>query len=223
MDFLFRALFALLTCTLLSGCLSSGSTAVFDSVQRLVDERRVVKLDRALVERTDAGILKVGIDRRRPVFFELHAIHPTRYVLDFKSVDGAFLQLYNGHIRGTYRLGPELLTLAPLADDPFDHGFTNTHPAKTYFWSLSVPTLGSSLVAESRYRFDGSESVHTLYGTWKARIVSELWEIPELNYRAENRYWIDPQGLVIKSVQAPVPLSATFNLKLESYRPVTVQ
>ena len=203
----------------LTGCLSSGSTAVLESIQRIASERSSVVLDEALVRSTNAGVLRVSLDHKPPVFFELASIHPSRYLLSFVSVDGAVIQLFNGQIRGTHRLGSDIVKVAALADDPFDQGFTQIHPSKRYYWQITAPEAGSNLVAQSRYQIIDQAPIQTLYGKWDTRLVEEKWSIDDLGYTATNYYWVDQNGLVVQSTQTPLPDSMTFHMRLESYQP----
>lgn len=213
-------IFSFIACmAALPGCLTPQSSAVVDSVRRVVSDRMPVELDRAKAAQSGLGLLGLRLDDRPMVYLGLDSIHPDRYVLNFVSTDGAYVQLYNGQVRGTHRLGADMLNLKPLADDPFESGFKTIHPARTYYWELVAPDSVMHAVVETRYVSSVDVEVETLHGKWSTTLITEFWEIPAIEYVVENRYWIDQDGIVIRSEQAPLPDLPRFELVLESYKP----
>ena len=205
--------------SVLMGCVpaSSGTQAVYQSVETVVASRRAAPLDELRVRQTGAGVLRASFDGKSAVYLGLDRVDPVEYVMDFKSEDRRLLQLYNGQLRGSVGWPHDVLAVKALGADPFFDGFKDLHPAKTFFWTLDVPGVGSGLIAESRYQPTGTITVETLYGQWQLRQIEEVWVVDDLNFRRINRYWIDDEGIVVRSIQQTVPMLPEMDLTLHSY------
>jgi hypothetical protein len=206
----------------LGGCFSPGSQAVINSINQLVQANSEVVYDDSKMRSTGAGVLKARFGERASVYMGLHSLNSQMYDLLFVSNDGVGLELYNGHIRSTVNLRANLQSVVPLAGDPFFQGFKNLHPSKTYFWKIHSSS-GYSLIAQSRYRLVGSDAVETAYGLWDVSHWIEQWSIEHLDYQVENHFWVTADGIVLQSIQKPLPDTEVMDLLLFSYKPVAAQ
>ena len=203
---------------LLSGCasVSPGSQATFNTVVAVIESRNP-QLNTSLARKANAGVLKAGFDSSPPIFLGLDRVDPHSYVLDFKSQDHRVVQLYNGQLRGTLGWPRDIVDIASLGGDPFFDGFRAIHPSQTIFWTIDAPGIGVGLIAEARYADAGWETVDTLYGRWDLRRIKETWSVADLEFSRTNTYWIDADGIVVRSVQQPLPSLPEMDLTLYSY------
>ena len=210
------------SCLMLGGCLSAGTQSVANSVSQLVRSNIEIDYDDTKMRATGAGVLQAQFGGRASVYMGLHSRNRQTYDLLFVSNDGVGLEMYNGHIRATTKLAADIRSVTPLSGDPFFDGFIELHPAKTFFWKIQS-TSGYGLIAHSRYRFSGTEQIQTAYGSWDLSHWVESWSIEELDYQVDNHYWVDKQGIVVRSIQQPLPDHERMNLSLYSYQPVMTQ
>lgn len=203
----------------MTGCqlLSPGTEAVTQSVTTVIESKMTARLDRSLVKETGAGVLKASFDGARPIFLGLQRVDAQTYVMDFVGQDQRVIQIYNGQLRGTLGWPVDVVSVKALGRDPFFNGFDAIHPARTVFWAVNAPTVGVGLIAEARYTLSDSASVETLFGSFKARKVIESWAIEDLGFRRVNTYWIDADGIVLRSIQQVVPSQPEMDLTLYSY------
>ena len=203
----------------LSGCglLSPGTQAISQSALTIVNSRRAAPLDTEYVRKTGSGVLQAAFDDAPYVYLGLHQIDPRSYILDFKSQDHRVVQLYNGQLRGTLGWPRDIVDITPLGADPFFDGFRAIHPSQTIFWAIDAPGVGVRLIAEARYADAGREMVDTLYGRWDLRRITETWSVADLEFSRTNTYWIDADGIVVRSVQQPLPSLPEMDLTLYSY------
>jgi hypothetical protein len=122
---------------------------------------------------------------------------------------------------GLHSLNSQMYDLL-FAGDTFFQGFKNLHPSKTYFWKIHSSS-GYSLIAQSRYRLVGSDAVETAYGLWDVSHWIEQWSIEHLDYQVENHFWVTADGIVLQSIQKPLPDTEVMDLLLFSYKPVAAQ
>lgn len=101
-----------------------------------------------------------------------------------------------GHIREWKRPGVNLESLRPLQGDPFLLPDPNQLvSSQTWFWAVTV-SGDTPRVAQSRYLKEKTAGGY---------IITELWEIKDLNYSVKNRYEFDLEGLPLNVAQAIHP------------------
>ena len=179
-------------CVLLSGC----STTILDKASRFSDS-----LSNPFSSVENHGKADEQIDLRvnetKPVWTlsgeTLVELEAGKWL---DRNDQSILTIECGHLRRWERPGKNLVGLVPLQSDPFLIPDPNQLvSAQTWFWSVLI-TDELPRVAQSRYLKQKSESGYELI---------ELWEIKDLNFTAQNRYFFDSEGAPLRSVQAIHP------------------
>jgi hypothetical protein len=217
-----RLIFIYSVSLLLGGCLSQGTQSVSRSVNQLIQSNQEIVYDSTKMRSTGAGVLRASFAGRASVYMGLHSLNAQTFDLLFVSNDGVGIELYNGQIRSTTKLQADIRSVVPLSGDPFFDGFKELHPSKTFFWKIHSDS-GYGLIANSRYRLVGSDEIETAYGAWELSHWIESWSIKQLDYHTENHYWVDQDGIVVKSTQKPLPDNELMNFLLYSYKPVKMQ
>lgn len=98
--------------------------------------------------------------------------------------------------------------LAPLLpDDPFILGLHNVTDGLEISRQLDYPArYQTGLRQIARYQRGALESVEIMGQARELQRIDERIEIPALGFKAQNRYWVDPQtGLILDSVQYLTP------------------
>ena len=108
----------------------------------------------------------------------------------------AVLTVECGHIRQWQRPGVNLESLRPLQGNPFLLPDPNQLvSSQTWFWAVTV-SGDTPRVAQSRYLKEKTAGGY---------IITELWEIKDLNYSVRNRYEFNSEGSPLSVTQAIHP------------------
>lgn len=77
-----------------------------------------------------------------------------------------------------------------------------------------MPGYHYGLPFTATYKVVGQELVDINGDKKSLTRVDEAYSIPSVNYHVTNYYWLNQQGLVMKSMQQPIPGFSSFNLTL---------
>lgn len=98
--------------------------------------------------------------------------------------------------------------IAPLAsNDPFKEGLLDAADGLEVLRFVDYPALyQTGLRQHARYKRGKVESIEFMGGSHQLLRIDEAIRMPELNFKAVNQYWVEPDsGLVRYSVQHIAP------------------
>lgn len=213
----FKLVALLVACLLLSGCLSSSSSAVARTVEAFVRDRRAATFSDGQIVASGLGVLEVSIDRRAPISMILGGVDPESFVMSFYSQDRARIDVVNGYVVRTRGFQNDVLERIALGVNPFERGLHQLDSLRTFFWKVSLSEGGRGLVAQSRYERVGETQVVLLGKSITVSEMIEYWMIPALEIRVENRFFYDRDGIVVMARQTLGAGTPVFETRLRSY------
>jgi len=214
----FRFLLICVGCGVLVGCLSTGSSSVVRAVKTVINDRNQNTFSASQIESAGVGILEVQIGDRLPISMVLGGVDSETFILSFYSQDRARLDFLNGRLVRSRGFSTDVLEVAALAENPFLAGLHQLDWLQTYYWKVSLSPGARGLIATSRFSVGGDDTVQLGDQIIPVVRIFETWSIPELEFTNKNSFWVNRQGIVIRSQQKVGPDTPLLTALLRTYR-----
>ena len=151
----------------------------------------------------------VKIGRGPTALMILEKINEDEYT--WVSADGVYLVIKNGRIIKTFGLSNNLKEkLTTFKNWNRDSIHTKDF---IFYYSFNQPEL-NNLKVNSSFYFQEVETVELIFGPKDLKLIEEYVESDEIGWFATNKYWIDRDDYVWKSVQYVSPRLPAFYIEV---------
>lgn len=132
------------------------------------------------------------------------------------SADKEYVVTRYGRVVRTSGLERNIAGVSFDGKAPFSHGLESLKEIDYHASGIIdlMPAYHFGLAFKTFYKNAGIESIDVNGNRQSLTRVDEDYTIPALKYHVTNHYWLNEKGIVVKSVQQPIPEFASFQLTL---------
>jgi hypothetical protein len=197
---------AVSSCSSLSNSIAPGYSEAFRTINNAVFGYKDTQITKEIIDNIPyaSSLLKIGKGPQGLLILESLSGNKETWI----SADEVYLVIQNGRIIKTAGLNNNLIDfISPVKDfNGLDQDQVNR-----YFYSYDQPYL-RNLEVSAELKIKTKEPVELLNKTLNLLLIEEEITNDYLGWNYTNRFWVDDQGEVIKSIQYISPRLPAFSL-----------
>ena len=194
------------SCSSLSNSIAPGYSEAFRTINNAVFGYKDTQITKEIIDNIPyaSSLLKIGKGPQGLLILERLSGNKETWI----SADEVYLVIQNGRIIKTAGLNNNLIDfISPVKDfNGLDQDQVNR-----YFYSYDQPYL-RNLEVSAELKIKTKEPVEVLNKTLNLLLIEEEISNDYLGWNYTNRFWVDDQGEVIKSIQYISPRLPAFSL-----------
>ena len=194
------------SCSSLSNSIAPGYSEAFRTINNAVFGYKDTQITKEIIDNIPyaSSLLKIGKGPQGLLILESLSGNKETWI----SADEVYLVIQNGRIIKTAGLNNNLIDfISPVKDfNGLDQDQVNR-----YFYSYDQPYL-RNLEVSAELKIKTKEPVEVLNKTLNLLLIEEEISNDYLGWNYTNRFWVDDQGEVIKSIQYISPRLPAFSL-----------
>ena len=194
------------SCSSLSNSIAPGYSEAFRTINNAVFGYKDTQITKEIIDNIPyaSSLLKIGKGPQGLLILESLSGNKETWI----SADEVYLVIQNGRIIKTAGLNNNLIDfISPVKD----FNGLDQYQVNRYFYSYDQPYLRNVEVS-AELKIKTKEPVEVLNKTLNLLLIEEEISNDYLGWNYTNRFWVDDQGEVIKSIQYISPRLPAFSL-----------
>jgi len=213
----YKLILLFLSSILVSSCssiktnnIAPGYVEAFKSIKNVILGQDGIDISSELINSIPyaSSLLKIGKGPKGLLILEIKKNDEETWV----SADGLILVVRNGRIIKTAGLNHNLSNFISPSIEISDLDLIKNKVLK-YYYSYDVPFL-VDLEVEVTVSDRGFQNIELHNGVKELRLIEEEIRSREINWRAVNRYWVDKENYIWKSIQTISPKLPEFSFEI---------